>query len=635
MKSEVLLTSPYPRITSLANQIAAKLGLHVIVLEGALDEIMETVKKIVLEHDIKVIISRGATAFILKRNFSNLSVIHIDLSEFDIVEALAAAKEMGGKKIGFLGSKFNNTHRRVEYISKLLGISVNTFLYGDTYEFSKCIDEAWKAGVQVLVGGGKRAQDLACQKDMLYVPLIASENTVTEALVRAKEIIEASRRELERAEWFHAVVEYSHEGIVALDRRQYITIFNPSARKIFGLDVPKISGRPIQDFAYLSSLREILQGENQLLGELCRTKNGTFVVNRVPVVIQGEKKGILVTFQNVDSVQQLELKIRNKLHKNRFKAKYSLKDLVYRSQIMERVIEAAKRFAPTDSTVLLQGESGTGKELLAQGIHLAHPARQSGPFVAINCATLTGSLLESELFGYEEGSFTGARKGGRPGLFEVAHGGTIFLDEIGKMPLELQSGLLRVLQEKEIRRVGGSEVIPVNVRVIAATNEDLEEMVNQGKFREDLYYRLKVLIIRVPPLRERIEDIEELARFFLDRYNNKYKKKVTLSRAAVKTLMQYSWPGNVRQLENFIERYVLIFEEEHKPDLILKRLLREEFGKKEKESFVVKEIEDDMNLRDLQKKIIQQYLSSGKYNRTELAKKLGISRTTLWKILTE
>lgn len=633
MKAEVLLTSPYPRITTLAYNIAKKLGISIVVLEGALDEIMDEVKKIVFEYDTKVIISRGATAFILKRNFPNLSVIHIDPSEFDIVEALAVVKKMGKQKIGFLGSKFNDTHKRVEYISQLMGIPIISFLYSDTFEFARCIDDAWQAGIQVLIGGGKRAQDLARNKNIQYVPLISSENTVMEALLRAKEIIEASRRELERAEWFHAVVEYSHEGIIAIDRQQCITLINPVACKTFGLDKIKVLGRPVQDFIHLNPFNALFKENTTLLGDLCRTHAGTFVVNRAPVVIQDEIRGTLITFQNVTNLQQLELKVRSKLYKNRFKAKYSLNDLVYRSKSMIRVIEAAKRFALTDSTVLIQGESGTGKELLAQGIHLAHPIRQYGPFVALNCAIITGNLLESELFGYEEGSFTGAKKGGKAGLFELAHGGTIFLDEIGKMPLELQGGLLRVLQEKEIRRIGGSEVIPVNVRVIAATNEDLEEMVNQGKFREDLYYRLRVLTIRIPPLRERIEDIEELANFFLTRYSRKYKKKVSLSKSAVKMLKQYSWPGNVRQLENFIERYVLIFEEGDKPELVLKRLLHEEF--KEKESSIVHEMDEHMNLRDFQKKVIKQLLNSGKYNRTELAKKLGISRTTLWKILNE
>ena len=220
---------------------------------------------------------------------------------------------------------------------------------------------------------------------------------------------------------------------------------------------------------------------------------------------------------------------------------------------MEDLIKKAKTIATTDSTVLMMGESGTGKELFAQSIHNASN-RKERPFVALNCAALSETLLESELFGYEEGAFTGALKGGKPGLFEVAHTGTIFLDEIGDAPPSIQKRLLRVLQEKEIMRVSGNKVIPIDVRIIAATNKHLGGLIKKGEFREDLFYRLNVFPLHIPPLRERREDIEILLQFFLDKYTTLRKQTIPhINLSIVDFLKDYHWPGNIRQLENLAE----------------------------------------------------------------------------------
>ncbi|MDD4835432.1 MAG: sigma 54-interacting transcriptional regulator [Lutispora sp.] len=233
---------------------------------------------------------------------------------------------------------------------------------------------------------------------------------------------------------------------------------------------------------------------------------------------------------------------------------YTFDDIIYKSNAMERLVEKVKRFALTDSTILIQGESGTGKELIAQAIHCASK-RASGPFVPVNFASMPMSLLESELFGYEEGSFTGAKKGGKRGLFEEAHGGTIFLDEIGDASLEFQCRLLRVIQERQVRRVGGLKEIPIDVRLIAATNHNLPEEIKKGNFRSDLYYRLNVLPVRTPSLRERKTDILVLSNYFLKRYSSNKISSIyeVINEDAVQLLIDYDWPGNIRQLENAID----------------------------------------------------------------------------------
>lgn len=234
------------------------------------------------------------------------------------------------------------------------------------------------------------------------------------------------------------------------------------------------------------------------------------------------------------------------------RAKYTMHNIVHHSAEMKQLIGKAKAFATSDATILISGESGTGKELLAQAIHNASPRRQS-PFVAVNCSALTESLLESELFGYEEGAFTGAKKGGKKGLLELAHTGTLFLDEIGDASPAIQTKLLRSLQEKEVFRVGGDKTIPVNLRIIAATHQDLRALVAEGKFRQDLYYRLSVLPLHVPPLRQRKDDILPLLSYFMSQSPNKTKAAFTLSRKMEAWFREYSWPGNVRELENVVE----------------------------------------------------------------------------------
>jgi len=252
--------------------------------------------------------------------------------------------------------------------------------------------------------------------------------------------------------------------------------------------------------------------------------------------------------------QSAELERLERDHRKRFELGV---ELVGQTPAMQEIFKTIGRVAPTDATVLIQGESGTGKELIARAIH-AHSRRWSGPFVALNCSAVPRDLLESELFGHERGAFTGASEQ-RPGVFEVAHEGTLFLDEVGDMPLELQAKLLRVVQERELTRVGGREVIKVDVRLIAATNQNLERAVREGKFREDLYFRLAVVPIHVPPLRQRRGDIPELVRYFLDKINRELGTRVQgISREALAKLVEHSWPGNVRQLENALVRAAVL-----------------------------------------------------------------------------
>lgn len=266
----------------------------------------------------------------------------------------------------------------------------------------------------------------------------------------------------------------------------------------------------------------------------------------------------MITIKDLTKIRDIDEDYRKQQRQSLYTAKYKFQDILHTSAAMSSLVDKAQKIAKSNSSILLMGESGTGKELLAQSIHNAS-SRSNYPFVAINCAALNENLLESELFGYKEGAFTGARKGGKKGLFELAHLGSIFLDEIGDAPYSIQTKLLRVLQEREIMQVGGEKVIPIDVRVIAATNRDLSALVEEGKFRKDLYYRINILPLYVPPLRERLGDIQILFRFFLNKYAAKQNIPVpVLDRETTAVLLNYHWPGNIRELEHLAEYITII-----------------------------------------------------------------------------
>jgi transcriptional regulator with PAS, ATPase and Fis domain len=309
---------------------------------------------------------------------------------------------------------------------------------------------------------------------------------------------------------------------------------------------------------------------------------------------------------------------------------------------MKECIEKALQYAYTDSTILIIGESGTGKEMFAQSIHNAS-SRNNQPFVAINCAALSQNLIESELFGYEEGAFTGAKVGGKPGYFELAHNGTLFLDELGLLPLNVQVQLLRVIQERQVLRIGGTKLIPINIRIIAATNSNLLSAVEKGTFRHDLYYRINVLNISIPPLRQRIDDIPLLVQHYLTLYNAQYNKSIkSFSDNFIKSFQKHDWKGNVRELMNYLMRIVILSESEclTEEDIIKSEIKLSFNNKTEKKVSHIISDKDNINLlpdtlKSMENEIIQWYIKKYNGNKSMVCDALNISRTTLWKKLKE
>lgn len=358
-----------------------------------------------------------------------------------------------------------------------------------------------------------------------------------------------------------AILNAVHEGIIAVDAAGKITVFNEEAEKILNLSAAYCLGRSHQEIIPDFTVYDLFESHLEVNNQVIETRNLFLLVTKIPMVLDGNFLGVVVTFQDITKVQRIEQEFRKNATQLGLITKYSFASIIGKSLAITETKQAAKKLAASDYTVLISGENGTGKEVFAQAIH-HHSNRLGGPFVPVNFAGLTESLAESELFGYEEGSFTGARKGGKMGLFELAHNGTIFLDEIGDAPPSIQAALLRVLQEKQVMRVGGNRVIPINVRVIAATNRDLMEMVRSGKFREDLYYRLNVLPLQIPSLRERREDLFIL----IDSFLKDNRRTLDFSPRVREVLEKYNWPGNVRELENFIN-YLMVIVDDSKVEM--------------------------------------------------------------------
>jgi len=445
----------------------------------------------------------------------------------------------------------------------------------------------------------------------------------------------------EREDTLKTILNSVNEGILAVDKDGKITHINEVSRKLLQCRPTQVIGQGVEELLGTNHLmfETLKSGKTYTLHEGRLKKEGRnvhYLISSQPILNdKGQIIGAVATLKDFRQVEAIISKVDKIRHLKTFD------EIVFQSKKMSQLIAAARTVARSRSTVLLRGESGTGKELFASALHTEGPRRQA-PFIAVNCTALPETLLESELFGYEEGAFTGAVKGGKAGLFEQANGGTLFLDEIGELPLLVQVRLLRTLQEGTIRRVGGSKEQNVDVRIIAATHRNLEAMVQKGGFREDLYYRLNVIPLTIPPLRERKEDIPLLAKHLIRKICRKLNKpEVRLVSESVGFLMKQEWPGNIRQLENTLERIInLLDSPEITPhDLAVwsdigncNDTVPSAWPKKNVVQFEIPSAEAGVGLKDMvgrvEKEIIMSVLE--KYPSSRLAGQvLGVSNTTI------
>ncbi|KAB3532709.1 sigma-54 interaction domain-containing protein [Alkaliphilus serpentinus] len=441
-------------------------------------------------------------------------------------------------------------------------------------------------------------------------------------------------------EWFNKIFDPIPVSMILVDKETRILMINDQFCNFLEVTKEEAIGKYVIEINPNSRFPLVMKTKKAEIAWKHTFANGhTAIVHRIPILNDDDDVlyGFgMVLFDNIEEFQNIIVK--NKLLQTEIKhykqilkqiqgAQFSWDNIIGKSKKMAQAKEFGRKASKTGSTVLITGESGTGKELFANAIH-NDSKRSHHPFVKVNCGAIPQDLLESELFGYEEGAFTGAKKGGKIGKFQLAHQGSIFLDEIGDMPMKMQVKLLRVLQEKEIERVGATNPVKIDVRIIAATNKNLKQLVDEGDFREDLYYRLNVMSLEVPPLRDRLEDIEILTNNLIEKLSNKlglYVKRI--SKEAVDILKGYSWPGNVRELENVLERAMNLVEEGeilamHLPQYLFRReSVVAKSGPIQKLSDLVEEVE---------REAIVKVLRLNKGNKLKTSEQLGISRSSLY-----
>jgi len=629
---KIAVIAPLRDIYDTAVEIVEKQGFtNVEVILGSMHVGLDKARQCVLDG-AAVLVSRGGTYQMIREEL-DVPVVEIKVSAYDIIESLSPLSQ-DYDAVGVVG--YNNVVEGFDVLKKLLPMKIVKVELQHETDIPQAIEKYKDLGIQTFVGDanvklvseglGRPCIEISSQKD-----------SVLTAIREARRVFRAAVAEQRRAQRIISVTDFVHDGILAINGEGKVSIFNRSAERIFGINKMDALGRPVSEVVKTCKLPDLLSHTGPQVGQVLDVGRNKIAINRAPVIVDGKISGAVATFQDVTEMQNVEQKIRRTLAERGFSAKHTIRDIVHDSGVMQACIDDALHYAQYDTPVLVFGESGTGKELFCQGVHNAS-ARAGGPFVAINCAAIPASLMESELFGYAEGSFTGASRKGRAGIFEMAHRGTVFLDEIGEIPLELQGRLLRVLQEKQIMRLGGDKLTPVDVRMVYATNQPLEQLVAQERFRRDLYFRINILSLRIPPLRERgPRDILKLAEHFLRLYSERYRRPfMNITPAVREALLSRDFEGNVRELKGLVERAVILgsFEKvlsggpatASAPSSVpaLAQCLGETDG-----------IETLPDLRSLENDYIREVLRRTDGSVKKAGEVLKISRSTLWRRLRE
>jgi propionate catabolism operon transcriptional regulator len=575
---------------------------------------------------VDAFVSAGSNASILRAGL-RAPVATIQLGGFDLLQALIKARRIAGR-VGVV--MYGQTIPELEAVKDLLNIEISQHAYQTPDDARQRFEALRREGFTVIVGSSL-VVELAEETGLVGL-LAYSLASIRKGFDDALELARVARLEAGRYEQLHSVLHNLQEAVVAVDRQDRIIAVNPPMQQLLGGPGLRVQGQALDALQPALSLRATLDSGLQERAVAQRFAQRDWVAHRTPIREHGEIVGAALTLYDAGTIQAADTSLRMMQRRQQHAARHGFGSLAGTSPALQRAIASARRFARTDLGVLITGESGVGKELFAQAMH-NDSSRAGRPFVAVNCASFPESLLESELFGYEEGAFTGSRRGGKRGLFEAAHTGTLFLDEIGDMPLPLQTRLLRVLQEREIMRLGATAPIPIDVRVIAATHQPLVDLIAAQRFRQDLYYRLNTLRLALPALRERREDIPAIATPLVARCLARLGSPLDAAAALaplLPLLTAYGWPGNVRELENLAERIaVFLLQFDRVGDVRYAELAHdcpELFAQPGAAAGAA-----DLPLAERVAQAME--LAGGR--RAEAAQRLGVSRSTLWRWLRE
>ena len=612
----IAFLAPDEEMLATARETLSDTHTDVLLEQGLLSAGVRKARKLVREGVEMIVISRGGTAEAIKEARLSLTVVEVPITGFDLIRALEQARRFG-RRIGVIA--FPSMIIGIDCLGPILDIDLRCYPIRSEFEAEAGVLKAFGEGADAAIGGVITGQ-ICRQHNQPCIIIRSGAEGILQATLEAKRIVEARRLEKVKSTLFQTVLDYAYEGIISVDQDRRVVIFNPVAESITRIDGKRAIGRKIQEILPQLKLERLLATGRDELGQVIDAGKVQILCNKVPIRVQGTTIGAVATFQDTGKIQQWEANIRKRIYAEEHTAVYAFEDVIGSSRQIQESVATARQFAAADSSVLISGETGTGKEVFSQSIHNASNRGQK-PFVAINCAALPAQILESELFGYVGGAFTGASQKGKPGLLEIAHGGTLFLDEIAEMDYSLQSKLLRVIQEKKVMRLGSDRVLPVDIRIIAATNKNLKQLVADNRFRADLYYRLNVLRLHLSPLRERPEDIELCARIFLERHAKLLDRRLRFSKAAMALLIRHPWHGNVRELQNTIERIGAVCRQDTiQADMVLKMMKEDD----PTEPFAI-------GFGTTTAERIRQALIDTHGRQAGAAKLLGISRSTLWR----
>ncbi|WP_010530069.1 sigma 54-interacting transcriptional regulator [Lentibacillus jeotgali] len=601
-------------------------NLDIIEVEfGELNNYIDTDS--IMKYDL-VITSGAHLEFIhneLKELTYHVSFYPLEIIEADLVQSLVKASNFGQNII--LMTYANKTHELKEYV-RILDVNLIQLGFKNLDDATNQLREYKSKGYYTVIGTSsvcQIARDLGMNEVLIY-----STEYLKMEFIKAYQLASTKHKMISYAKIKKSIFTNTTGPVFMVDKDEVIMETNTSALTFLGkAHNYEIIGEEFKNYIDLPSISQITSSQT------FRQKQNTITVD--PIIINSKIEGYIIYIQE----KMIYGKSGDIKQLNSLKSKYKFENIIYKSQKMKKVILKSKQYATSDAPVLISGESGTGKELLAHSIH-QKSSRNSKPFLPVNCSAIPQNILESELFGYEEGAFTGTKKGGKPGYFELAQNGTIFLDEIGELPFDIQTVLLRVLQEKEVIRLGGNNIIPLNVRVITATNKSLVSLIQENKFRSDLYYRVNVLQLNIPPLRERKEDIIDILSHLLKKYGFTMSEAEYLISSTRDSILFHTWPGNIRELDNFVQRFTALRTTtnislnlvETFNDILyefLEEKRRQDALSSLNTPFFSTESEGNLTDSELEKIKINNVLFQTSGNKNRAAERLGVSRTTLWR----
>ena len=610
--SDFCVVTPLLSLARYAEEAAREMQIRTCIAISEVDNDEEVALEIIRTENVKLLATRGYTAHFLRRSTS-VPVLTFGYSSENFLETLLPYQN-SHISVGYLC--FPEQGLSFQKIASLLGIRGYRLEVEDRNDIDAALEEVRKKNIKLLLGGLGLISK-AREKGFDGIPLLAeNKKTVYSTFSNAKYILTIDAINKSRHTFIRTVLDTNPNIIMYVDADYTIAYANDTAAKTFNFTEQELTGLPLDHLFPDIDLPLLFSEENKKndSGLLTDKLHRDFLFEVTSLVLQNGESGFILSLNSVADIQKNERNVRQKQYVKKHPTLFSIHDITGDSPAVAHAREQTIRFADSDTPVLITGETGTGKEMFAQAIH-SHSARRTAPFISINCASLSENLLESELFGYEEGAFTSARRGGKPGLLELADKGTVFFDEIGEMPLTVQARLLRVLQDKLIMRLGSTRFLPVDIRIICATNRDLLDMVREGLFRADLFYRIDTLILRVPSLEERKEDIVPIAAAHLK------KKQCSLSADALEKLKKHVWHGNVRELLHVLDRAAVM---KTSPIITAEHILFDE-------ELLIRNTPSSTKQLTAEDRTILEALERHQFHKGRTAEALGISRTTLWK----